>query len=120
MSPIRLRPWRNERWYFSRWPAGLAYVAAARARQVPIYAVPLGKQATGKLLAVARGVTVFGFAPTGDGFAFQGAALLPAGAVEKPIDAASGHGLGADAPGLYRVVGSFDGLRTSPGAGWVG
>lgn len=61
--------------------------------------------ATGKLSAIARGVGGFGFAPTGDGFVFQAAALLPATATDKPVDAASSHGVGADAPGLYRVQG---------------
>jgi hypothetical protein len=60
---------------------------------------------TGKLTAIARGATAFGFAPNGEGLAFECTALLPPTEVERRIDVASSRPTGPDAPGLYRIIG---------------
>jgi hypothetical protein len=67
-------------------------------------ALLMDELATGKLTAIARGVTAFDFSPTGDGFAFEGTGLLAPTLIERPVDPGSGYG-GADATGLYRVTG---------------
>jgi hypothetical protein len=67
-------------------------------------ALLLDDLATGKLTAIARGVTDFAFSPTGDGFAFQGAGLLPPNAIQRPTEIGSPKISSPDAPGLYRVL----------------